>query len=290
MAVRKGWATALVVGLLLGGWFSTTPEAQPFAAQIVRALRAYGLTSPGVFSGSSVTVAQGSLAANANAISTSATWNNAGVTFTHWRAVITDTASGASSMALQIFGGAAGSTSLFSVSKGGAVVAGGRITSASDFLLTANGAFQIQNPADGQAVLRDAGGSNGVGLDVATDGILKVRTRAQSADAAITGSTITGSTDVKVGVNSVTTGVATGYRIARGATAFDASNPTTVATGLTTVVSCTGTLRLATALTTGTAFVTHAAPSGANVDWYAWVLAGTASTGTETFDWVCVGT
>lgn len=91
-------------------------------------------------------------------------------------------------------------------------------------------------------------------------------------------------------ITSATTGVAGGYKIARGATAFDGSNPTTVATGLTSVVGCTATMRLTAALTTGTAFVTHAAPSGANVDFYAWVIAGTASTGTETFDWVCVGT
>lgn len=87
-----------------------------------------------------------------------------------------------------------------------------------------------------------------------------------------------------------TVGVAAGYKIARGSTAFDASNPTTVATGLSTVVSCTATMIRSTALSTGTAFVTHAAPSGANVDFYAWVIAGTASTGTENFDWVCVGT
>lgn len=85
-------------------------------------------------------------------------------------------------------------------------------------------------------------------------------------------------------------GVAASYKIARGATAFDGSNPTTVATGLTTVVSCTATLQLAAALTTGTAFVTHAVASGANVDFYEWVIAGTASTGTETFEWICVGT
>lgn len=91
-------------------------------------------------------------------------------------------------------------------------------------------------------------------------------------------------------ITTAASGVAAAYKIARGATAFDGSNPTTVATGLTTVVSCTATLQLSAAITTGTAFVTHAAASGANVDFYAWILAGTASTGTETFEWICVGT
>ena len=85
-------------------------------------------------------------------------------------------------------------------------------------------------------------------------------------------------------------GAASGYKLARGSTALDGTNPTTVATGLSTVVSCAGTLLRNTAITTGTAFVTHDAASGANVDWYGWVFAGTASTGTETFEWVCVGT
>lgn len=90
--------------------------------------------------------------------------------------------------------------------------------------------------------------------------------------------------------NAVVGGVAQGYRIARGSTAFDGSNPTTVATGLTTVVSCTATVIRNSAVSSGTAFVTHAAPSGANVDFYAWLQTGAASTNTENFDWICVGT
>lgn len=98
---------------------------------------------------------------------------------------------------------------------------------------------------------------------------------------------------VKFGSNTVTNaaiGVAGGYKIARGSTAFDGSNPTTVATGLTSVVSCTATLLRTSAVSSGSAFVTHAAASGANVDFYAWLLTGAASTGTETFEWICVGT
>lgn len=90
--------------------------------------------------------------------------------------------------------------------------------------------------------------------------------------------------------SAVALAVAAGYKVARGATAFDGSNPTTVATGLATVVAMVVSLRRTTALLTGTAFVTHAAPSGANVDVYAWDVTGNASTGTETFDWIAVGT
>ena len=45
---RWGWLTAVVVGLLLGGWLGGPVAAQgPYTAQIQRALRALGLTSGG---------------------------------------------------------------------------------------------------------------------------------------------------------------------------------------------------------------------------------------------------
>lgn len=81
-----------------------------------------------------------------------------------------------------------------------------------------------------------------------------------------------------------------GYKVARGTTALDGSNPTPVATGLTTVVAFIATLIRNTAVSSGTAFVTHATPSGGSVDVYGWVAAGSASTGTESFDWIAVGT
>ena len=116
-----------------------------------------------------------------------------------------------------------------------------------------------------------------------------------ATDTAITGDvgiTNAGVTDIASGVTTrkLTSGVAAGYKIARGSTALDGSNPTTVATGLTTVVSFTATLLRTTSLASGTAFLTHDTASGANVDVYGWVVAGTASTGTETFEWIAVGT
>ena len=100
-----------------------------------------------------------------------------------------------------------------------------------------------------------------------------------------------GAVSISGGVTNqkILVGVAAGYKVARGATALDGSNPTAVATGLASVVSFTATVRTTDA-STGTAYVTHGAPSGANVNVYAWDKTGAASTGTETFDWVAVGT
>lgn len=99
-------------------------------------------------------------------------------------------------------------------------------------------------------------------------------------------------------VTNAVAGVSSGYKIARGSTALDGSNPTPVTTGLATVVSATVTLRGSSAPGVGTSVLTQA-----NTNWgtgalsvYAWKVTGAgdatliASTGTETFDWVAVGT
>lgn len=80
-------------------------------------------------------------------------------------------------------------------------------------------------------------------------------------------------------------------KMARGETALDASNPTPVATGLTTIVSATATLKRTTAVSSGTAFVTvDFTGSDGTLNLYGWVLAGSASTGTESVEWVAFGT
>ncbi len=86
-------------------------------------------------------------------------------------------------------------------------------------------------------------------------------------------------------------GVAAGYKMARGEIALDGSNPTPVATGLTTIVSAQATLKRTSALSSGTAFVTvDFTGSDGTLNLYAWVLAGTASTGTESVEWMAIGT
>ena len=63
----------------------------------------------------------GAQTSDINALSATQTWNASGVAFTGIKFTITDTASAAGSLAMQILGGASGTTSLFKVTKGGQV-------------------------------------------------------------------------------------------------------------------------------------------------------------------------
>lgn len=118
--------------------------------------------------------------------------------------------------------------------------------------------------------------------NVATDTAL-------SGDVSITNA---GVTSISAGITTakLTSGVAAGYKIARGITALDGSNPTAIDTGLTTVTGFAVALNRSTALSSGTAFVTYGTITGGSVDVYGWVLAGTASSGTENVAWMAVGT
>lgn len=130
----------------------------------------------------------------------------------------------------------------------------------------------------------------GDGSNVATD-------TAMTGDVSITNGGVT-SISSGITTHKLAAGVAAGYAIARGSTALDGSNPTPVTTGLSTVVSATVTLRGSSAPGVGTSVLTQA-----NTNWgtgalsvYAWKVTGAgdatliASTGTETFDWIAVGT
>jgi len=115
-------------------------------------------------------------------------------------------------------------------------------------------------------------------LDIATGGVLKIDGVDQTAALA-----------------TAPAAVAAGYKIARGSTALDGSNPTPVTTGLTTIVSATVSLRGTSAPGVGTSVLTTGVSSG-TLNVYAWKVTGSgdctliASTGTETFDWIAVGT
>jgi len=100
------------------------------------------------------------------------------------------------------------------------------------------------------------------------------------------------------GAKGPTVGVADGYKIARGEVALDGANPTPVATGLTTVVAFSATLKGTAAPGDSTSVLT-ADISGATVNVYAWkhTTGGAsgnptliASTGTESFYWTAIGT
>jgi hypothetical protein len=102
-----------------------------------------------------------------------------------------------------------------------------------------------------------------------------------------------GSTGVAHGV----AGVADGYILARGTASLDGSNPTPIATGLTTIVAAVVQLRGTGAPGDGTSVLTtdfSGADGTLNV--YAWKNTGgtdptlVASTGADSFDWIAIGT
>ena len=131
----------------------------------------------------------------------------------------------------------------------------------------------FQRRTDGNAVV-----PTGKSLDIESGGALKIA-----------------GTDVTTALATAPAAVASGYKIARGETALDGSNPTAVATGLTTVVAFVATLKGTAAPGVGTSILT-ANISGATANVYAWKVTGAgdttliASTGTESFYWVAVGT
>lgn len=90
-------------------------------------------------------------------------------------------------------------------------------------------------------------------------------------------------------------GIGNGYKLARGSVALDGTNPTPVATGLTSIVGAVAQLRGATTPGVGTSVLTTGV-SGSTLNIYAWKITATdnatlaASTGTETVDWIAIGT
>jgi len=90
-------------------------------------------------------------------------------------------------------------------------------------------------------------------------------------------------------------GVAASYKLARGVTALDGSNPTPIATGLTTVTGFACALEGTSAPGLNTSVITYGI-SGGTVNLYAWKPTGAgnptliASTGTENVAWVAIGT
>lgn len=90
-------------------------------------------------------------------------------------------------------------------------------------------------------------------------------------------------------------GVASGYKLARGEGTLDGSNPTPIASGLATIIAAVVTLKGSAAPGVGTSVLT-ALISGTNINVYAWKPTSSsdttlvASTGTESFYWIAIGT
>lgn len=107
--------------------------------------------------------------------------------------------------------------------------------------------------------------------------------------------TVNGLTNNGAVTSNIVSGVAAGYKIARGETALDGTNPTPVTTSLTTIVSCTLTVKIATSTGVDTSMLTYGTSSG-TLNMYAWKPTSSsdttlvASTGTQTVGWICVGT
>lgn len=141
---------------------------------------------------------------------------------------------------------------------------------------------------DGNTILVEAKSSNG-------SGHINIRgTLYEGADLVSPSATELAALD---GMTHIAQGVADGYRIARSAApvALDGSNPTTVASGLTTIVACGACLAGTDAPGLGTA-VLSTAISGTNINVYAWKPTDAtdptliASDGEETFHWWAIGT
>jgi hypothetical protein len=106
-----------------------------------------------------------------------------------------------------------------------------------------------------------------------------------------------GVTKTAAEINALVGGVAGGYKLACSAApvSLDGSNPTSVAHGLTTCVAAFVQLVGSAAPGDNTSVLTCVI-NGANIDVYAWKnTTGTdptlvASTGTETFNWIAIGT
>ena len=122
-----------------------------------------GFSFTGTVSATSIVVTQGSLAADAQAISTTATWTSVGTTYTGWKENITDTASASASLLLDL---QVGAVSKFSVRKDGLVTSAGsavisgnvQIGSGTSFLW--GGRSNISSPADGVVLATNAAGND----------------------------------------------------------------------------------------------------------------------------------
>lgn len=96
-------------------------------------------------------------------------------------------------------------------------------------------------------------------------------------------------------VSAPVAGTAAGFKLARGEAALDGSNPTTIASGLATIIAVVVCLKGAVAPGVGTSLLTTVI-SGTNFDVHAWKVTAAndatlvASAGVESFYWIAIGT
>jgi len=100
----------------------------------------------GATAGRGPSITAGTATTDVQALSATQTWNASGVTFTGIKYTITDTASAAGSLAMQILGGASGTTNLLQVNKSGAVLSGGNLAAGSvNNALQSNGNLHLNS-------------------------------------------------------------------------------------------------------------------------------------------------
>ena len=124
-------------------------------------------------------------------------------------------------------------------------------------------------------------------LEVGSGGTIEINTGAVLSFNAV---------DQRAALATAPAAVAAGYKLARGLGTLDGTNPTPVITGLATVVSIVTTLSGTAAPGDITSVMSAAVGASGTAQVYAWMnTAGTdptlvASTGTEIFNWIAIGT
>jgi hypothetical protein len=131
---------------MTGGLSGLTANALLYASDGTTLEQSSGLKW-GPTAGLGLQIAAGTATTDVNALSLTQTWNAAGVAFTGLKFTITDTASAAGALAMQILGGAAGTTNLLSLGKTGSLTAGaelivGTASSSDGFLLKGRTSFR----------------------------------------------------------------------------------------------------------------------------------------------------
>jgi hypothetical protein len=99
----------------------------------------------GPTAGQGITLNAGTATTAVSPLALTQTWNAAGTTFPGLTLTITDIASAAGSLALQILGGAAGTTNLFSLSRLGAIVTPSTVTAVGFYLGNGSAGWYVSN-------------------------------------------------------------------------------------------------------------------------------------------------
>jgi hypothetical protein len=104
-----------------------------------------------------LTLTQGTITDAVLAINSTVTWNDAADTFTAWKLNVTDTASAATSLLMDL---QVGGVSKFSVLKTGAVVSSGHIFASNNFIIGWSTRSVLRSPASGLITLLNSAGDD----------------------------------------------------------------------------------------------------------------------------------